>query len=71
MKNSLRLTFLTGTGEKTNLNIMHPYLNVTDAEVAEAMERIINSVVFRVKNSPLTKIYGAELIKIDETKFDV
>jgi len=65
------MSFLTTTSEATTVNIPNPFLDATDSEVKDAMERIISSNALTFRNSFLAEPTGAELVTVTEQPFSL
>ncbi len=71
MNYSLTMTFLTATGEKSNIIISDVRDNITETEAFALMDTIVSNNVFTSKNGDLTAKYSAALTQKEVTKFEV
>lgn len=70
MDRSLTLTFLTENGDKSNLTISGIKDNLTDEEISELMDTIIERKVFLSKNGFFTDSYSAKITTKETQKID-
>ena len=70
-RNDFRLRFMTNRNELMTLNIPRARASATAAQIATAMQNIVDSgVVQSVRGEPLLR-YSAELVTIDRRDFDI
>jgi hypothetical protein len=68
---SLVMTFLNSSGSKTNITLTAVRDNVTEAEVAAAMDAVIATNVFQSSGGDLVARYAAEITEKNVTPLDV
>lgn len=71
MNFTLTMTFLTETGEKTNISISEVREDLSKAEALELMDTIIEKDVFITKKGALVSKHSASLTQKEVTKFDI
>lgn len=71
MIGTIRLAFNTNIGEKLEINIPRANLNITQSQISDAMNKIINSgIVVSSKGRPRERL-GARLITTTTTKYTI
>ena len=71
MQYSLSLTFVTESGDKSNITIADVKSNLSNAEVTELVKEILALNVFTSKNGSLVSFYGAKLTEKNSRDFDI
>ena len=71
MEYTLTMTFVTETGEKSNISISDVKENVSEAEVLALMDSIIENAVFYNKKGNFVSKSAAQLTQREVTKFTV
>lgn len=69
MELTLTMTFLTETGEKTNMSISDVKDGITKEEVQALMDSLIESNIFENKKGALVSKYSAQVTERNVTKF--
>jgi hypothetical protein len=68
MAKTLQLNFSTASGKKIMLTVDEPRTNLTEQEVEQAMQEIINSTAFEVNGLPLATAHNARIIERNVTE---
>ena len=71
MDYSLTMTFLTQSGEKSNIIISDVRDDITEVEAFALMDTIVSKDIFTSKNGALTAKYSASLTQKEVTKFEI
>ncbi|WP_315108856.1 DUF2922 domain-containing protein [Clostridium intestinale] len=71
MQYSLSLTFVTESGDKSNLTIADVRSDLSNDEVTELVKSILALNVFTSKNGSLVSFYAAKLTEKNSRDFDV
>lgn len=71
MEYTLTMTFLTETGEKTNISISDVKDGITNDEVQVLMDSLIENNIFENKKGVLVSKYSAQVTERTVTKFTV
>ena len=71
MEYTLTMTFLTETGEKTNISISDVKDGITNDEVKALMDSLIENNIFENKKGVLASKYSAQVTERTVTKFTV
>ena len=71
MEYTLTMTFLTETGEKSNISISDVKAGVTNEEVQVLMDSLIENNIFENKKGALVSKYSAQVTERQVTKFTV
>ena len=71
MEYTLTMTFLTETGEKTNISISDVKDGITNDEVQALMDSLIENNIFENKKGVLVSKYSAQVTERTVTKFTV
>ncbi|MGL5153242.1 MAG: DUF2922 domain-containing protein [Clostridium sp.] len=71
MEYSLTMVFLCQNGEKSNFTLTGVKENITEAEVSEIMNVIIEKNIFATKHGDLVTKYGASLTEKLTTSLNV
>ena len=71
MEYTLTMTFLTETGEKTNISISDVKDGITNDEVQALMYSLIENNIFENKKGVLVSKYSAQVTERAVTKFTV
>ena len=71
MEYTLTMTFLTETGEKTNMSISDVKDGITNDEVQALMDSLIENNIFENKKGALASKYSAQVTERTVTKFTV
>lgn len=71
MEYTLTMTFITDTGEKSNLSISGVKSDITNAEVVDLMDSIISTDVFESKKGSLVSKSAAQVTERQTVKFTV
>ena len=71
MEYTLTMTFLTETGEKTNISISDVKDGITNDEVQDLMDSLIENNIFENKKGVLVSKYSAQVTERTVTKFTV
>lgn len=71
MEYTLKMTFLTETGEKTNVSISDIKDGITNDEVQALMDSLIENNIFENKKGVLVSKYSAQVTERTVTKFTV
>ncbi len=69
MELTLTMTFLTETGEKTNMSISDVKDGITNEEVQALMDSLIANKIFENKKGALVSKYSAQVTERNVTKF--
>ena len=69
MEYTLTMTFLTETGEKTNMSISDVKDGITNEEVQALMDSLIANKIFENKKGALVSKYSAQVTERNVTKF--
>lgn len=67
----LVMTFLTGLGRKASLYIDDPREDLTEAEVIEAMNLILEKNIFAPNGSNFEATVEAKIVATDTTEYDL
>ena len=70
MGKQLELHFLTEMGRTIRLIVQEPKEGLTEAEIAQSMQAIIDSDAFYTSSGPLVAMKEARLIERDMTVFE-
>ena len=70
-KKRLVMTFLTGVGWKISISIDDPKENITEAEIVDAMNLIVEKNIFAPYGSELVATVDAKVIVTDTEEFDL
>ena len=71
MEYTLTMTFLTETGEKSNISISDVKAGITNEEVQVLMDSLIANNIFENKKGALVSKYSAQVTGRQVTKFTV
>ena len=71
MEYTLTMTFLTETGEKTNISISDVKDGITNEEVQALMDSLIENNIFDNKKGALVSKHSAQVTERSVTKFTV
>ncbi|MDU4884682.1 MAG: DUF2922 domain-containing protein [Clostridium celatum] len=71
MEYTLTMTFLTETGEKTNMSISDVKDGITNDEVQALMDSLIENNIFENKKGALVSKHSAQVTERSVTKFTV
>lgn len=63
MSKTLQLTFLTAGDKKVTLTVDEPKIGITEAEVAAAMDDIIQANIFAVDDYPFVSVVSAKIVE--------
>lgn len=69
-KKRLVMAFLTGVGRKISISIDDPKENITEAEIVDAMNLIVEKNIFAPYGSELVSTVDAKVIVTDTEEFD-
>ena len=67
----LLMTFKTDEGKKVSLSIDDPKPNITEEEIKNAMETIINSGIFTPNGESLIEMLEAKIVETDTIEYDL
>ncbi|WP_270646833.1 DUF2922 domain-containing protein [Paeniclostridium hominis] len=70
-KKRLVMAFLTGVGRKISISIDDPKENITEAEIVDAMNLIVEKNIFAPYGSELVSTVDAKVIVTDTEEFDL
>lgn len=65
------MAFLTGVGRKISISIDDPKENITEAEIVDAMNLIVEKNIFAPYGSELVSTVDAKVIVTDTEEFDL
>ncbi|WP_195986680.1 DUF2922 domain-containing protein [Clostridium sp. D53t1_180928_C8] len=71
MEYTLTMTFLTETGEKSNISISDVKAGITNDEVQALMDSLIANNIFENKKGALASKYSAQVTQREVTKFNI
>ena len=71
MEYELKMTFLTETGEKSNISISDVKAGITNEEVQVLMDSLIVNNIFENKKGALVSKYSAQVTERQVTKFNI
>ena len=71
MEYELKMTFLTETGEKSDISISDVKAGVTNEEVQVLMDSLIVNNIFENKKGALVSKYSAQVTERQVTKFNI
>ena len=71
MEYTLTMTFLTETGEKSNISISDVKAGITNNEVQVLMDSIIENNIFENSKGMLVSKYSSQVTERQVTKFTV
>ncbi|WP_196000444.1 DUF2922 domain-containing protein [Clostridium sp. 1001271B_151109_B4] len=71
MEYTLTMTFITESGEKSNISISDVKSGITNAEVQELMDSIIENNIFQSKKGAYVTKYAAQVVERQVNKFTV
>ena len=71
MEYTLTMTFLTKTGEKSNISISDVKDGITNEEVQALMDSLIENNIFQNKKGALVSKHSAQVTERTVTKFTV
>ena len=71
MEYTLTMTFLTETGEKSNISISDVKAGVTNEEVQVLMDSLIVNNIFENKKGALVSKHSAQVTQRSVTKFSI
>ena len=67
----LLMTFKTDEGKKVSLSVDDPKPNITEEEIKNAMETIINSGIFTPNGESLIEMNDAKIVETDTIEYDL
>jgi len=67
----LLMTFKTDEGKKVSLSVDDPKPNITEEEIKNTMETIINSGIFAPNGESLIEMVGAKIVETDTIEYDL
>ncbi|MBC8630141.1 DUF2922 domain-containing protein [[Eubacterium] tenue] len=70
-KKRLVMAFLTGVGRKISISIDDPKENITEAEIVDVMNLIVEKNIFAPYGSELVSTVDAKVIVTDTEEFDL
>ena len=71
MEYTLTMTFLSETGEKSNISISDVKAGITNEEVQVLMDSLIENNIFENSKGMLVSKYSAQVTERQVTKFNV
>ncbi|MDU2490517.1 MAG: DUF2922 domain-containing protein [Clostridium celatum] len=71
MEYTLTMTFLTETGEKSNISISDVKAGITNDEAVALMDSLIENNIFENSKGRLVSKYSAQVTERQVTKFTV
>ena len=71
MEYTLTMTFLTETGEKSNISISDVKDGITNGEVQALMDSLITNNIFENKKGALVSKYSAQVTQRAVTKLNI
>ena len=71
MEYTLTMTFLSETGEKSNISISDVKAGITNEEVQVLMDSLIENNIFENSKGALVSKYSAQVTERQVTKFTV
>ena len=71
MEYELKMTFLTETGEKSNISISDVKAGITNDEAVALMDSLIENNIFENSKGRLVSKYSAQVTERQVTKFTV
>ena len=71
MEYTLTMTFLTETGEKSNISISDVKTGITNDEVQALMDSLIANNIFENKKGTLVSKHSAQVTQRSVTKFSI
>ena len=63
----LMLTFVSGNGNRVTMTVPQPRENLTEDQVRDAMEEIVESEVFQPGGKPLLSPHQAKIVEDNTT----
>lgn len=67
----LIMSFKTNAGNKVSLTVADPRSDVSEQEIKDAMEVIVNNNIFAPNGSELVEALEAKVVKTDTTDYDL
>jgi len=67
----LLMTFKTDKWKKVSLSVDDPKPNITEEEIKNAMETIINSGIFTPNGESLIEMNDAKIVETDTIEYDL
>lgn len=71
MTSRLIMTFATEIGRNVSLSVDNPRDNVTEKEIKDVMDTIVNEDIFAPYDSKLTKGVEAKVVVTDTVEYDL
>ena len=71
VKKKLMMTFKTDEDKNVSISLDDPRENVTEQEIHDAMNIILNNDIFYPNGETLVSLVGAKIVETDTTEFDL
>ena len=71
VKKKLMMTFKTDEDKNVSISIDDPRENVTEQEIQNAMNIILNTDIFAPNGETLISLVGAKIVETGTTEFDL
>jgi len=71
VKKKLMMTFKTDEDKNVSISLDDPRENVTEQEIHDAMNIILNNDIFAPNGETLVSLVGAKIIETGTTEFDL
>ena len=71
VKKKLMMTFKTDEDKNVSISIDDPRENVTEQEIQNAMNIILNNDIFAPNGETLVSLVGAKIVETGTTEFDL
>jgi len=71
VKKKLMMTFKTDEDKNVSISLDDPRENVTEQEIHDAMNIILNNDIFAPNGETLVSLVGAKIVETGTTEFDL
>ena len=71
VKKKLMMTFKTDEDKNISISLDDPRENLTEQEIHDAMNIILNNDIFSPNGETLISLVGAKIVETDTTEFDL
>ena len=71
VKKKLMMTFKTDEDKNISISLDDPRENVTEQEILDAMNIILNNDIFAPNGETLVSLVGAKIVETGTTEFDL
>ena len=71
VKKKLMMTFKTDEDKNVSISLDNPRQNLTEQEIQNAMNIIVNNDIFAPNGETLVSLVGAKIVETGTTEFDL